>query len=278
MSMLLDSRNLIVAVADERIDLRAGRLLSKLLASSILRTLPLADLRFLRVVPPGEERPLFKLDRTGITEVFIAPSTLASAELAPWDGIHHLPDASAYDWILFLGSGSIALRGLDHLLAGDADVLWAPVIGLTATDRFEYLGDVKHERSEKTFRSYSRPGREIAAPCIFAARGHIFPKLLAEWNGRHKAIERNSQEKKDSFLKRSWNCVLAETDHKVMRFEKGEIQFPAVPNSEFLRWYEAALLNVREWPLEAQVNFIQALYYGKFFGDPSGLFLEILEP
>jgi len=30
--------------------------------------------------------------------------------------------------------------------------------------------------------------------------------------------------------------------------------------------------------LEAQVNFIQALYYGKFFGDPSGLFLEILEP
>lgn len=38
------------------------------------------------------------------------------------------------------------------------------------------------------------------------------------------------------------------------------------------------ILNVGDWPLEAQSQFLQAWFYGTYFADPTGLFLDIVEP
>ena len=65
---------------------------------------------------------------------------------------------------------------------------------------------------------------------------------------------------------------------RAARFERDEVQFPCLPGADFLTWKDACILNVGDWPQDVQSKFLQAWFYGTYFADPIGLFLDIVEP
>ena len=251
----------------------AGRLTAKLLAASILRNLPAAQLKVMRTLARAEDwKPLFRVERAGLEE----RGSGAESAGGPWDAVRCVEAVELYPWVFFLDSGSVLLRGVDHLLTGDADILWAPMAGVPVTAE-RCGGLLRPEEREPRYRvehPVSRPWREAASAAVWAVRGEHVGAVMDEW----EKLFLGSPEGYTPTVEAAWNRLLMDTPLRVARFEKDEVQFPCLPGADFLRWKDAAILNVSDWPPEAQSKFLQAWFYGTYFADPTGLFLDIVEP
>lgn len=306
--MLPETPNLICLVPHEPAGKKEGRIAAKALAASVMRNLPVAEVKVLRSAEAMAQGGLFKGEKAGLWEVEagIHGGGLATddccggahlghaQEAAPWEMAEALGEVSGYPWVLWLGAGSLVLRGVDHLLAGKADILWAPLPGVPVTGkRCGYY--IREEELAEGFRPQhpqSRPWREAASAVVWAMRGERFAEVMAEWRRIFEGAAspgdlsgggdasggtrhaRPTQNKVES----AWNRLLLDTPLRVARFERDEVQFPCLPGADLLKWKDACILNVGDWPQDAQRKFLQAWFYGTYFADPTGLFLDIVEP
>ncbi len=89
-----------------------GRLVVKVLAASVLRNLPGAELKVVRAVAVAEDwKPLFRVERAGLEERGSGRET----SRGPWQAVACVDEVEQYPWVFFLDSGSLLLRGMDHL-------------------------------------------------------------------------------------------------------------------------------------------------------------------
>lgn len=320
--MLPDAPNLICLPTEEHAGDKAGLVTAKVLVASLLRNRPMAEVKVLRDAAAMESGGLFKVEKAGVWELGtgMGDGRLAIDEAGggkksvpddccggahrghahgpagPWDMAEALGDTSAYPWVLCLGSGSLVLKGVDHLLAGKADILWAPLPGVPVwSERCgAYLREEERAEGFRAEHPQSRPWREGASAAVWAARGECFAEMMGDW--RRIAEEEGAaapglvisspQDAKNDTqdarptrrVQSAWNRLLLDTPLRVARLERDEVQFPCLPGADFLKWKDACILNVGDWPQDAQSKFLQAWFYGTYFADPTGLFLDIVEP
>ena len=269
--------NLICFQTEETAGDRRGRVIAKVCAASLARNLPVADIRIARPEKALDAGGLFRVEKAGIMEMPVPQDAEEEAMPAPWAWLETPTDTAAYPWVLNIGSGSIALRSVDHLLTGDADILWAPMPGVpvTAERCGHFLKDEERSAGYRVEYPFSRPYKFAASAEVWAVRGPHFRTVMEQW--RKIALGGNLQCRVPP-IESAWNRLLMDTPLKVARFEKNEVQFPSLSEANFLTWKDSCILNVRDWPKEAQAKFLQAWFYGTFFADETGLFLEIVEP
>ena len=245
----------------------------KILASSLMRNLPLGDVHVTRV---AAELPLFRVGKEGLYEEWIDPDVSERAAPIPQLLPARYIDSSQYSWVFFIGDGSIVLRELDHLLDVDSDILWAPMASIPL--RSERYGGYLTEEEwlvDRVDHPWSRPWTEAASPEVWAVRGECYAQVVEHW--RRISSLPPLQPCSDP-TGSAWNRLLFDTDFRTSRFERGEIAFPALEGASYSDWCESAILNVGEWEPEMRSKFLQAQFFGTFFGDESGLFLDLLEP
>jgi hypothetical protein len=253
--------------------------MAKLLCSSLLRGFWSGEIRVFR----NFETPLFPVERKGLEEVQVTTSDFGDG---PEAGRQCLQEALAarflaaewierpedYDWIIYLDADCLALRDVEHLFAGEADVLVQPEVGrsMVAEAVFNgYLGDPPPRSARNGWL-----GRDGINAGTFAVRGSVFRQVMAEWRRIHGSEPERHAEFRDQT---AFNRLLLETELRVRPFERGEVMFPFHLDPGFLRYREAALLHFVGGKQKDKIDLAFALHMMRVYGDEGGLFLDLLE-
>ena len=130
--------------------------------------------------------------------------------------------------------------------------------------------------SEVEFSNYGH--RFVASPGMVACQKRCLERLLAVW----KEVQEQGQHLDEAIREKAvWNktLVMLANEMKQKPFERGEV----IPVREReIDWDEvrnACIVSVSDWKDEkAKEHFLRCLYFGHFFGDESGLMLNILDP
>lgn len=236
-----------------------GNLRAKIFAASLMRSLFTGTI----VVFRNREMPLFKVERRQLEEIFVplriaeegaAAERRARMEFLNALGIHLRP--APRQWVILADPASVALRNIDHLFpAGEVsasskpEILWVP-----AGDPVE-----------------AARGHEGAAGFI-AVRGERLPALLDGWMSALRSAPHDPTAHARLRTERIQESGLIKR-----RFESGEISAPAINAVNWRTVASSALVTVGDWPAEERTKFLQALYFGTYLGDKSGMMLNILE-
>lgn len=232
----------------------------KLLTSSLLRSL----IRGKIVLIGNVEAPIYRVERKHISEINIHSSPFggdshqqigAEKELV-FDLARYLDPVPGH-WVVVASNAGIALRNTDHLLAplsvfGDdshVDLYW------TATDEIGKL------------RSLHR-----ASPGLFAVRGEHLATVLTCWREHWIRLRGECNDEQ------IWTEVVRALPIRTSSFERGEVYAPRIGAVDWDVVSNAAFVTVPDWPEKEQWKFLQSLYFGTYFGDETGLMLNILEP
>ncbi len=66
--------------------------------------------------------------------------------------------------------------------------------------------------------------------------------------------------------------------YKVKNFEKGEIAITRYPEVNWKEISNAAIVCAEAWPEKECAEFMQSLFFGRYLGDETGMFMNILHP
>jgi hypothetical protein len=234
---------------------------TKGLISSLLRSLFSGRITVFR----NQEVPLFKVERKVVAEV-VAKTTIvdmseaakrrAKRELFYEHSSHLKPEPR--QWVMVADTGCLALRNIDHLIPSDASGPHAPP-----------QVDFYWARAGKD--EISNPA---ATPGLWAVRGEHLPLVLERWkeawNGELEPAEASMDEE-------IWTRVVRELPLRKRAFEKGEVVAPRIGAVDWEAVSNAAFVTVPDWPEKEAWKFLQALYFGTYLGDETGLMLNILE-
>ena len=216
------------------------------------------------VVCRNHEMPLFKVGRTALDEVFMS---IAGAEKSDWArrqatlellfGLCGSVKPEPRQWVIVADAGSVAMRNPDHLIPPDqggpygppeVDLLWAEAENGSATGE-----------------------KEEASPGMWAVRGEHLPMVLARWENTWNARDPGLSETE------IWTQVVRELPLRAKRFEKGEVVAPRIEAVDWEAVSNAVIVTVPDWPEVEARKFLQALYFGTYLGDETGMMLNILE-
>lgn len=273
--------NLIYIVAFDFPGWRGARTMAKLLSSSLLRQFWSGEIVVFRNFP----EPLFPVERKGLEEVFLetpevglgqgmGERCLKTALEYRFRAAETL-DASRYEWMAYLDADCLALRNLDHLFGGDADILVQPEPSRKMKGSHVFNGYIGHneELSPKRNAWLSATGDGINAG-TFAVRAEHYVEVMAAWRNIFESTPPRHTEMRDQT---AWNRLLLDTELRVKPFERGEIMFPFHLNQGFLDYKQAALLHFVGGEQCDKIDLAFALHLMKTYGDAGGLFLDLLE-
>jgi hypothetical protein len=164
------------------------------------------------------------------------------------------------DWVVFGSPSSLALRNIDHLFPPElkgpyppppVDFLWARV----------------HDDP--------RTGpRDLAAPGFWAVRGEhaemVLGRLKEAWDAEQEATEADET--------RIWSQVVRDLPLRKRAFERGEVLCPPVGAVDWKALCSAAFVTIPHWPEPERWKFLQALYFGTYFGDETGMLVNLFDP
>ncbi len=217
----------------------------KALASSLSRSLFDGKL----IVFQEDSKPLFRIERSLIEEPLagggnVAPSVTERV-------LPHLGEAR--QWVVFSSAGSIVLRNIDHLMPPDHPGPFPP-----EEIDFYYCG--------------SRGVRGAVSDGLWAVRSEFVAQVLGSWEKIVGSLP------EDCDTRPAWSEYVAGLNLRKKPFESGEVIAPEI---DAVRWSEisnAAFVILSHWPAKERWKLLQSLYFGTFFGDESGLMLDILDP
>jgi hypothetical protein len=281
--------NLIYTVAYDLPGRRGSRTMAKLLCSSLLRGFWGGRI----VVFRNFAQPLFPVERKGLEEVFIATDfgegkeagkrCLLQALEARIRAVEWIERPEQYEWIAYLDADCLALRDVEHLFAGDADVLVQPERGRSMRKEMVFNAYLDAECGGTGPNSDGRRptrqgrngwlGREGINAGTFAVRGEKFAEFMAEWQRIFDSPPRHLEFRDQT----AFNRLLLDTDRRVKPFERGEIMFPFHVDKCFLDYREAALLHFVGGKHKDKIDLAFALHMMRTYGDEGGLFLDLLE-
>ncbi len=255
--------------------------MAKLLCSSLLRHFWSGEI----VVFRNFEEPLFPVERKGLEEIHVetAPfgegreagkACLASALEFRFRAAEMI-DADRYEWIAYLDADCLALRNLDHLFAGDADILVQAEAGrkMRESQVFNgYIGD--EEILAPVCNTWLRNEGDGINAGTFAVRGANYAEVMEEWKRIFESEPARHTEMRDQT---AWNRLLLDTELRIRPFERGEIRFPLHLDKGFLDYKQAALLHFVGGKQRDKIDLAFALHMMKTYGDAGGLFLDLLE-
>lgn len=120
--------------------------------------------------------------------------------------------------------------------------------------------------------------RFVSSPGIFSIQSEYLNRLITTW----KEVQQQGQHLDEAIREKAvWNKTLVMLAGEMTQkpFERGEV----IPVREGeIDWDEvrnACIVSVSDWKDEkAKEHFLRCLYFGHFFGDESGLMLNILDP
>lgn len=229
--------------------------LAKMLCSSLTRVHSQADVMLFR----NQEKPLFRLEREAVKEQYIElffeglsidrRNHMALEFLA---ALNSLIVGEEYDWVMMLECG-VAIRNIDHLVHekiansdNTVDLFWLPCGNQSV--------GIANEASRGAW----------------AVRGDYFHATLNEWIQAHVSTT--------DARGISWIDRIKRLPLRSRPFEKNEVYAPLVGEVDWEAVSNAAFVTVPDWPEKEQWKFLQALYFGTYFGDETGLMLNILDP
>ncbi len=255
--------------------------MAKLLCSSLLRQFWSGEIVVFRNFP----EPLFPVERKGLEEVFVetpevgegkgAGDRCLKAALEYRFLAAEMLDASRYRWMAYLDADCLALRNLDHLFTGEADILVQPEPGRKLVDSHVFNGYLGWEEELKPMRNkwLAKTGDGINAG-TFAVKSEYYHAAMEQWREIFESMPPRHAEMRDQT---AWNRLLLDTELRVKPFERGEIRFPLHLDKGFLDYKEAALLHFVGGKQRDKIDLAFALHLMKTYGDAGGLFLDLLE-
>jgi hypothetical protein len=295
--------NLIYTVAYDPPGWRGSRTMAKLLCSSLLRGFWGGEIMVFR----NFVQPLFPVERKGLEEIHIdvpeigegpeaGKKCLEAALKARFQAVEWIEDPARYEWIVYLDADCLALRDVEHLFAGNADVLVQPERGRSLLDTPAFNGYVRDPRepaddgaavdahatrtssrlSAEVHRSSTNSwlGRDGINAGTFAVRGAKYAELMREWK---RLFEEPPLLHGDFRDQTTFNRLLLETDMKVRPFERREIMFPLHLDERFLDYRNAALLHFLGGSPKEKIEMAFGLHMIRTYGNESGLFLDMID-
>ena len=234
----------------------------KILVSSLSRSLFSGSIHVFR----NHERSLFKVERRQIEEVF--ESKARREQPAPNErsesrefflGLGKQVKPEPRQWVIFADAAGLALRNIDHLIPADSKAAHAPA-------------EVDFHWTKVVNRNHG--GREVSAsPGLWAVRGEYLPMVLERWKSAWSELGEDAKLDEAAV----WSRVVRDLPLRKKPFEKGEVYAPQIGSVDWEAVSHAAFVTVADWPEDEQRKFLQALYFGTYFGDETGIMLNILE-
>jgi hypothetical protein len=273
--------NLIYTVAFDPPGWRGGRTMAKLLCSSLLRQFWSGEIVVFRNSP----QPLFPVERKGLEEVFVetpevgqgkgAGERCLKAALEYRFRAAEMLDPSRYEWMAYVDADCLALRNLDHLFAGGADILVQPEAGRNMMHSHVFNGYFPPDEPLQPNRNQwlLATGDGVNAGTLAVRARHYFA-VMEQWREIFESTPPRHSEMRDQT---AWNRFLFETELRARPFERGEIMFPFHLDKGFLDYKQAALLHFVGGAQSDKIDLAFALHLMRTYGDTGGLFLDLLE-
>ncbi len=268
--------SLIYTIAFDGPQGEGNRYLAKMLVSSLLRTFFHGTV----IVFRNSEVPLFLVERKGLEEVWLDIPQLAGDVRAEdawcWKyRVAEFIDPTGYDKVMFLDADCLALRNVDHLLAGDWDIRYQPERGRAATGNCYTAYSTAKELAAAATRTGVNSGS-------WAVRAEIYHEVMREW----QRIDEGKRYRKTGFWDQaSWNRLLqlhtstrrSKTKWLAEPFPEGEVMFPMYLDLDYRNYSKAAITHNCGGNTLVKIEFTFGLYMRTFFCDPTGLFFSMLE-
>jgi hypothetical protein len=228
---------------------------------------------------------LFPVERRGLEEVFVetpevgqgkgAGERCLQAALEYRFRAAEMLDPSRYEWLAYLDADCLALRNLDHLFTGEADILVQPEAGRSMRDSHVFNGYLPLGDPCVPHRNHwlAASGDGVNAG-TFAVRGRHYASVMQQWL---EIFERTPPRHAEMRDQTAWNRLLLDTDLRARPFERGEIMFPFHLDKGFLDYKQAALLHFVGGEQSDKIDLAFALHLMRTYGDPGGLFFDLLE-
>ncbi|QJE96800.1 hypothetical protein [Luteolibacter luteus] len=232
------------------------QLLARALVSSLGRSMFSGQVTVIR----EDSRPLFKIPRRDVDEfTFTPPPPASHTRPEPPANLGRLGllasmaslNLDPRQWVVIMDAASLVLRNIDHLIDPDFPGPHAP--------------------PEVDFYWAAGTDGQDASRGFWAVRGEHLPKVLALWEKLEEALPEGTSESA------VWARVVSLLPLRKKRFEGGEV---VSPEMSALNWEDvshSAVVTIPDWPPEEQEQFLQALFFGTYFGDRTGLMLQILD-
>ncbi len=266
------SRNLIYTIALDYPGTTGHRNLAKMLVSSLLRTRFSGDI----VVLHNSPAPLFMVARAGVGEIAVdlPESAVANGDLALFArSCKHLAaarlDAASYDKVMFIDCDSVALRNVDHLLAGEWELA--------------FFGEFGTKIQEPAYGAYLSTGerqslrREGINSGTWAVSGARFGELIRRWG----ALEAKVTEHLDGFREQcAFNRVVLDWEGRLHPWPRREIALPLCNHdlSRYQGYMQAAVVHAASgYDVDYKLRFLFSTFAGKFLFDPQLTLFNILE-
>ena len=250
--MTSSERKLVLTTAIEKPGGRQIRLLAKIQASSLLRSM----FGGLVVVERNFPEPLFPIERVGLRELEHEIDDFSPEDVQPRSycarvesAVRHAEAASEYDWVVFCDADVVPLRNWDHL--------------------FE-------RRGAEILISQTEDGSADAG--FFAVKGEIVNEFVKEWAQEipgFQARELLVGEKRSDEL--ALSKVLSQEKWNVKKFERGEVVRAFDNGVGMVDVLEASVVHLAGASLQRKTKLAFGLHMMWVYGDDEGLFLDILE-
>jgi hypothetical protein len=233
----------------------------RLVSSSLLRSLFTGELVIFRT----GEMPLYKVERAQVTEVPVEIPVSGNGEAekrrASREFLFNLctqikPEPR--QWVIVADPAGIALRNIDHLIPPDLPGPYAP-------PEVDFLWARVHEGGGGP--------RDEAGPGLWAVRGEFLPLVLERWKAAWEAEPNVGMADE----RRIWSDVVRNLPLRKKAFERGEVVCPAVCAVDWRALCSAAYVSIPDWPETERWKFLQALYFVTYFGDETGMMVNVLE-
>jgi hypothetical protein len=207
----------------------------------------------------NRQTPMFKVERRALDEVFAQPAEKEECNVTHWElTIKFLSGLCSYvkpeprQWLIVADARSVALRNTDHLIPPDMAGSYGP----PEVDLYWAAG-----------------GRDEVTPGLWAVRSEHLPAVLTRWE-KAWSLARNGGTLNEIEV---WTRVVRELPLRKRAFEKGEVVAPRIGAVDWEAVSNAAFVTVPDWPEKEAWKFLQALYFGTYLGDETGMMLNILE-
>lgn len=255
---------ILVVAAFETKDEPNANVITKAFVSSLLRSLFSGTV----MVLGNRELSLFKVERKLVKEIYLPLVITEDAGEARrkigtrfLTGIANHVKPTSNQWVVVADCATLALRNIDHLFPPDGTGSYGP-------QQIEFQWVDSEWRDPES-------NEMLAAQGFWAVKGSRLPQLLDDW----EKLRTTAPPPQDALEEaRLWTRFIRSLDLAKRRFEHGEAISPGLHGVDWDAVHEAALVSVPDWPTEQRMKFIQSLYYGTYFGDSTGMMLNILEP
>jgi hypothetical protein len=177
-----------------------------------------------------------------------------------------------FEWILFLAADCLCLRSIDHLVAGrDCDLLYQPHTGRAAT--------------EAEFGGYLTPADESRRPPprwgisseVWAVRGNRYRAVMETWARIQAEAPLRETPRRDES---AWTRLVldaAQYGWRAEPFEAHEVQFPLGHDGDWKLYRDAAIIHAAGVPDAERLEFLFGIFMQRFFFDPAGTLLHLVE-